>query len=97
MIKDPFIRVKFTKEQSFARQIAKEYFEKYPKDRYQTEVESWRELQSRNIEIIMKRLREPLMHARIGVLRALNRNVERALSDRKEMPWGKRKLKRDHK
>jgi hypothetical protein len=41
--------------------------------------------------------RGPLMHARIGVLRALNRNVERALSDRKEMPWGKRKLKRDHK
>jgi hypothetical protein len=35
-MKDPFIRVKFTKEQSFARQLAKEYFEKYPKDRYQT-------------------------------------------------------------
>ena len=59
-MKDPFIRVKFTKEQSFARQLAKEYFEKYPKDRYQTEVESWREIQSRNIEFIMKRLREPL-------------------------------------
>jgi hypothetical protein len=58
-MKDPFIRVKFTKEQSFARQLAKEYFEKYPKDRYQTEVESWREIQSRNIEFIMKRLREP--------------------------------------
>jgi hypothetical protein len=27
---------------------------------YQTEVESWRELQSRNIEFTMKRLREPL-------------------------------------
>jgi hypothetical protein len=25
-----------------------------------TEVESWREIQSRNIEFIMKRLREPL-------------------------------------
>jgi hypothetical protein len=59
-MKDPFIREKFTKEQSFARQLAKEYFEKYPKDRYQTEVESWRELQSRNIEFIMKRSREPL-------------------------------------
>jgi hypothetical protein len=57
---DPFIRVKFTKEQSFARQLAKEYFEKYPKDRYQTEVESWREIQFRNIEFILKRLREPL-------------------------------------
>jgi hypothetical protein len=59
-MKDPFIHVKFTKEQSFARQLAKEYLEKYPKDRYQTEIESWRELQSRNIEFIMKRLREPL-------------------------------------
>ena len=60
VMKDPFIREKFTKEQSHARQHAKEYFEKYPKDRFQTEVESWRELQSRNIEFTMKRLREPL-------------------------------------
>jgi hypothetical protein len=30
------------------------------KDRYQTEVESWRELQSQNIEFTMKRLREPV-------------------------------------
>jgi hypothetical protein len=29
--------------------------------------------------------RDFLMHARIGVLRALNRNVERTLTDRKEM------------
>ena len=41
--------------------------------------------------------RGPLMHARIGVLRALNRNVERTLTDRKEMHWGRRKLKRDQK
>jgi hypothetical protein len=39
--------------------------------------------------------RGPLMHARIGVLRGLNRNIERTLADRKEMTWGKRKLKRD--
>jgi hypothetical protein len=39
--------------------------------------------------------RGPLMHARIGVLRALNRNIERAFTDRKEMHWGKRKLVRD--
>jgi hypothetical protein len=45
---------------SFARRLAKEYFEKYPKDRYQTEVESWRKLQSENIEFVMKRLREPV-------------------------------------
>jgi hypothetical protein len=40
--------------------------------------------------------RGPLMHARIGVMRALNRNVERVFNpDRKDTHWGKRKLKRD--
>jgi hypothetical protein len=39
--------------------------------------------------------RGPVMHSRIGVLRALNRNVERVLTDRKDLHWGKRKLKRD--
>jgi hypothetical protein len=40
--------------------------------------------------------RGPLMHARIGMLRALNRHVERTFnSDRKDTHWGKRKLKRD--
>ena len=40
--------------------------------------------------------RDFLMHARIGVLRALNRNVERVFdSSRKEAHWGKRKLKPD--
>jgi hypothetical protein len=36
------------------------------------------------------------MHARIGMLRALNRHVEKVFdSSRKETHWGKRKLKRD--
>jgi hypothetical protein len=39
--------------------------------------------------------RDFMMHARIGVLLALNRNVERMLTDRKEMHWGRRKLRRD--
>jgi hypothetical protein len=40
--------------------------------------------------------RGPLMHARIGMLRALNRNVERVFNpSRKDTHWGKRKLKRD--
>ena len=40
--------------------------------------------------------RGPLMHARIGMLRALNRHVERTFSSsRKDMHWAKRKLKRD--
>ena len=37
----------------------------------------------------------PAMFARIGVMKALNRNFERTLTDRKEMHWGKLKLKRD--
>jgi hypothetical protein len=39
--------------------------------------------------------RDFMMHSRIGVLRALNRNVERTFTDRKEMHWGRRNLKRD--
>jgi hypothetical protein len=40
--------------------------------------------------------RDFLMHARIGVLRALNRHVERVFNpDRKDTHWGKRKLRRD--
>ena len=40
--------------------------------------------------------RGPLMHARIGVLRALNRNVERVFNpSRKDTYWGKHKLKRE--
>ena len=60
MSKDPFIREKFTRERVAAKKFAAEYFERFPKDRYQTEVESWRHLQSQNIEFTMKRLREPI-------------------------------------
>ena len=38
----------------------------------------------------------PTMFARIGVMRALNRHVERAFNpDRKDTHWGRRKLARD--
>ena len=38
----------------------------------------------------------PPMFARIGVMRALNRNVARTLnSSRKDTHWGRRKLRRD--
>jgi hypothetical protein len=60
MPKDPYIREKFTRERSAARQLAIEYFRRFPKDRYRTAVESWRNLQSQNIEFTMKRLREPI-------------------------------------
>ena len=59
MSQHPFIREKFTREHSAARKLAREYFERFPKDRYETEVESWRHLQSHNYEFTMKRLREP--------------------------------------
>jgi hypothetical protein len=60
MPKDPFIREKFTRERSAAKKLAAEYFQRFPKDRYQTEVESWCNLQSANIEFTMKRLRDPI-------------------------------------
>jgi hypothetical protein len=46
--------------------------------------------------IIVAETGGPTMLARIGVMRALNRHVERVFNpDRKETHWGKRKLKRD--
>ena len=40
--------------------------------------------------------RGPLLHARVGMLRALNRDVEQVFNpDRKNHHWGKRKLVRD--
>ena len=49
------------------------------------------------IEVLMLCSRGgPSMMARIAVMRALNRNVERVFNpDRKDHHWGKRKLKRD--
>jgi hypothetical protein len=61
--RDPFVREKFTRERPFANKLAAEYLQRFPKERYQTEVESWRELQSQNIEFTMKRLREPIERA----------------------------------
>jgi hypothetical protein len=38
----------------------------------------------------------PAMFARIGVMKALNRNIERTFNpDRKDTHWGQRKLKRE--
>ena len=46
MPRDPFVRE--TGERWAAKKLAAEYFERFPKDRYQT-AKSWRELQSQNI------------------------------------------------
>ena len=46
--------------------------------------------------ILVATLGGPTMLPRIGIMRALNRHVERVFnSDRKDTHWGKRKLKRD--
>jgi hypothetical protein len=46
--------------------------------------------------ILVVTLGGPTMFARIGVLRALNRKVERVFNpDRKDTHWGRRKLARD--
>jgi hypothetical protein len=49
------------------------------------------------IEVLMLVARNgPTTMARIGVMKALNRHVERVFnSERKDTHWGKRKLKRD--
>jgi hypothetical protein len=46
--------------------------------------------------LLVVQLNGPTMMARIGVMRALNRNVVREFdSSRKDTQWGRRKLKRD--
>jgi hypothetical protein len=46
--------------------------------------------------ILVATLGGPTMFARIGVMRALNRHVVREFdSSRKDLHWGRRKLKRD--
>ena len=60
MPNDPYIREKFTRESSTARRAVLEYFKRYPKERFQTELETWRYLPSQTIEFIMKRLLEPI-------------------------------------
>jgi len=64
MPRDPFIREKFTRERTAARKAIREYYKRFPNKRYQTELESWRHLQSQNIEFTMKRLREPIEDGR---------------------------------
>ena len=59
MLRDPYIGEKYTREVKTARAVAREFFERLPKDRYETAVESLRHLQCDNYEFTMKRLREP--------------------------------------
>jgi hypothetical protein len=46
--------------------------------------------------LLVVELNGPTMMARIGIMSALNRNVERRFNpSRKDTHWGQRKLKRD--
>ena len=60
MPRDLYIREKFTTESSIARSAVREYFKRYPKEQFLTELETWRYLPSQTIEFVMKRLREPI-------------------------------------
>jgi hypothetical protein len=73
-------------------QDAGKYITKLPK--VEQQLDEW---QAATEALIMAaENRGPLLHARVGMLRALNRHVERVFdSSRKDHPWGKRKLARD--
>lgn len=73
-------------------QDAAKYIQKLPKAEQNTP-----EWQAATEALIMAAEdRGPLMHARVGMLRALNRNVERVFNPvRKDPKWGRRKLKRE--
>jgi hypothetical protein len=62
-----------------------------------TKVNTSQDNSSASIEawIIAAEGRGPLLHARVGMLRAMNQGKEGVFSDRKETHWGKRKLKQD--
>jgi hypothetical protein len=60
MPRDPYIREKFTRKSSTARRAVREYFKRYPKEQFLTELETWRYLPAQTIEFVMKRLREPI-------------------------------------
>jgi hypothetical protein len=68
------------------------YIQKLPKA--EQDLEEWQAAVEALLLVV--ELDGPTMMARIGMLRALNVNVERVFNpDRKDTHWGKRKLKRD--
>ena len=53
---DGFRRESFTLPREKAREKAREWFRRFPKAAYMTEIESWRELDDGAIEFTMRRL-----------------------------------------
>jgi hypothetical protein len=73
-------------------QDAGTYITKLPKAEH--EAPEWRAAMESLLLVV--ELGGPTMFARIGVMRALNRRVERVFNpDRKDHHWGRRKLARD--
>ena len=71
---------------------AANYIQKLPK--VEQDLEDWQAAVEALLLVV--ELNGPTMMARIGMLRALNRHVERVFNpSRKDTHWGKRKLKRD--
>jgi hypothetical protein len=52
----PWRRETFCLPRVEAREKAREWFERFPKAAYMTEIESWRELADDRIEFVMRRL-----------------------------------------
>ncbi|KAF2992110.1 hypothetical protein OGR47_09650 [Methylocystis sp. MJC1] len=53
---DGWRRETFTLPRHDARAKAREWFDRYPKAAYMTEIEFWRELEDGRIEFVMRRL-----------------------------------------
>ena len=71
---------------------AANYIQKLPKT--EQHLEEWQAAVEALLLVV--ELNGPTMMARIGLLRALNRNVQREFdTSRKDTHWGRRKLKRD--
>ena len=71
---------------------AAQYITKLPKAEH--DADEWQA--AMEALLLVAELDGPLTFARIGVMKALYRHVERMFdSSRKETHWGKRKLKRD--
>jgi hypothetical protein len=71
---------------------AANYIQKLPKA--EQDLEEWQA--AVEVLLLVVELSGPTMMARIGVLRALNRHIQRVFDpSRKDTHWGQRKLKRD--
>ncbi|MBV1704462.1 MAG: hypothetical protein KGQ28_06615 [Hyphomicrobiales bacterium] len=51
----PWRRQSFTLPRTEAREAAKDWFQRYPKEAYMTEIEFWRELDDGRIEFTIRR------------------------------------------